>query len=105
MDEEYSDPHKNYLRLIETIQFIKSGDHVHPLFYEIHIKHIETYIQVLENTPEVNQSAMIDLQVLNRQYEVFNEFDLTIYQKACEKLLGNVSEFEMQKMMGSLGLH
>lgn len=105
MDDEYRDPYKNYLRLIETIRFIKSGDLVHPLFYEIHINHIKTYMEVLEHTPEVNQSAMIDLQILSKQYEVLNEFDVLIYQKACEKLLGNVNEFEMQKMMDSLGLH
>lgn len=104
-NDEYGDPHTNYLRLIETIQFIKSGNLVHPLFYEIHISHIKTYIQVLEYTPEVDQSAMIELQILLQQYDVFNQFDLLIYLKACEKLLGNINEFEMQKMMGSLGLN
>lgn len=104
-DNEYNDPYKNYLRLIETIQLIKLGETIHPLFYEIHINHINTYIQVLEYTPEVDQSAMIELQILRQQYDVFNQFDLQIYLKACEKLLGNINEFEMQKMMGSLGLH
>jgi hypothetical protein len=102
MDEDYSDPYKNYQRLLDTINIIKSGTTVHQNFYDIHIDHIHTYLNVLIDTPEVNQAASEHLQVLITQYELFNEFDLSVYLTACELLLGNVGEFEVYKMMNSL---
>lgn len=104
MDNEYRDSHKNYVRLIDTIQILKSGISVHSNFYDINIKHIHMYINVLDNTPDVNQAARSYLETLIKQYELFNEFDLTIYLTACELLLGNIQEFEVQKMLDDLSI-
>ncbi len=102
--EDYSDPYLNYQRLITTINFIESGKEAHPKFYENHIEHIKKYCQVLIETPEVNQEAMIHLQICLKQYECFEQFDLSHYLQACKKLLGNISELEINKMMDSLAI-
>ncbi len=104
MAEDFTDPYENYQRLVSTIQFLKTGASPHPKFYDIHIEYIKKYIEVLMATPEVNQAAKIDLQVCITQYECFNQFDLETYLSACNKLLGNVNELEVQKMFDSLSL-
>ena len=103
-DEDFTDPHENYKRLITTIQFLGSGASPHPKFYDIHINYIKKYMEVLIATPEVNQGAMTDLQVCAKQYECFQQFDLHIYLSACNKLIGNIGELEVKKMMDSLSL-
>ncbi len=102
MSEDYSNPYENYKRLVSTIHFLESGKEVHPKFFEIHIEYIKTYIEVLIATPEVNQDAMLDLQICNTQYECFEEFNIGPYLSACKKLLGNIGELELQKLMNSL---
>jgi hypothetical protein len=104
MSDDYIDPYENYKRLISTVQFLQTGATPHPKFYDIHIEYINKYVEVLIETPEVNQSAMIDLQICIKQYECFEQFDLTIYLSACNKLLGNISELELQKMMDTMSL-
>lgn len=100
--EDYTDPYENYKRLVSTVQFLESGKEVHPKFFEIHIEYIKKYIEVLIETPEVNQDAMLDLQICIKQYECFEQFDPGIYLSACKKLLGNIGELEIQRMMDSL---
>ncbi len=104
MSDDYTDPYENYKRLVSTVQFLQSGASPHPKFFDIHIEYIKKYIEVLIETPEVNQGAMVDLQICIKQYECFEQFDLTIYLSACNKLLGNIDELEIQKMMDTMSL-
>ena len=59
-------------------------------------------MEVLIATPEVGQEAREDLHVCITQYECFEQFDLLVYLSACNKLIGNIGELELQKMFDSL---
>ena len=48
------------------------------------------YIRVFEETPESSNDTKILLQILIKQYECFELFDLDMYLRVCEELIANI---------------
>jgi hypothetical protein len=99
----YTDPYKNYKRLLQTKQFLETRQEVHDNFYEKHIVLIRKYLDVLEAS-DCGQEAAPILKILITQYECFESFDLKIYLQVCNVLIGNVTEISVMESLENLDI-
>ena len=56
-EDEYSDKYKNYIRLQETVTFLKNGGRVTEEWMEEHRRHILAYRETFPNFAEINEEV------------------------------------------------
>ncbi len=108
MSIDTSDPYENWLRLIQTRDYLATRPVVDADFYRVHAFLIREYIAVLQGTPDVPQDAVPYFQHLDTQYSTNGAFDLGIYFTAVSMLIDTKEtsdiDDDMQDAINSLTL-
>jgi hypothetical protein len=106
MSLDCSDPYENWQRLLRTHDYLVATDGrpQTPDFYATHTALIRKYIEVLEGTPDCDQSARPYFEHLAEEFDTKGYFDLRIYLFAVSKLIDAKNDTELDDALCALTL-
>jgi len=103
----YEDPHKNFLRLQATHDYLlicqKQGWPSQPAaWFNEHSKHISKYRDVLARTTARDQTAVFLFNSCLGAYQQSGSFDIRLYFVGIQTILGIVEDIHLENSLGEM---